>query len=39
MENERMSYIDNIRKHAGKLTRLEIIFSQALEEFLSKQKD
>ena len=32
MENERMAYIDNIRKHAGKLTRLEIIFSQALEE-------
>lgn len=32
MENEKMSYIDNIRKHAGKLTRIEIIFSQALEE-------
>lgn len=27
-----MSYIENIRKHAGKLVRLEIIFSQALEE-------
>lgn len=32
MENEKMSYIDNIRKHAGKLTRVEIISSQALEE-------
>ena len=27
-----MGYIENIRKHAGKLTRVEIIFSQALEE-------
>ena len=27
-----MGYIDNVRKHAGKLTRIEIIFSQALEE-------
>ncbi len=27
-----MGYIENIRKHAGKLTRIEIIFSQALEE-------
>lgn len=32
MENQKMSYIENIRKHAGKLTRLEIITSQALEE-------
>ena len=27
-----MGYIENVRKHAGKLTRIEIIFSQALEE-------
>ncbi len=32
MENEKMSYIENIRKHAGKLTRIEVITSQALEE-------
>ena len=27
-----MGYLENIRKHAGKVVRLEIIFSQALEE-------
>lgn len=27
-----MGYIENIRMHAGKLTRVEIIVSQALEE-------
>lgn len=27
-----MGYLENIRKHAGVLTRLELIFSQALEE-------
>lgn len=31
-QENKMSYIENIRKHAGKLTRLEIITSQALEE-------
>ncbi|MBP5283101.1 MAG: hypothetical protein J6Y93_00335 [Treponema sp.] len=27
-----MGYLENIKKHAGKQTRVEIIFSQALEE-------
>ncbi len=27
-----MSYVDDIRQHAGKLVRVEIIFSEALEE-------
>ena len=35
-----MGYLENIRKHAGKLVRVEIIFSQALEEdFVQHFKD
>ncbi len=32
LTEDNVGYLENIRKHAGKLTRLELIFSQALEE-------